>query len=882
MPDRDMAMTTTETFGALVRRHRLSAGLTQEALAERAGVSVRGLQLLERGHTMPRAETARLLADALALAGDVRALLFVSANPELTTPADAALSPARLQHPPLPPTLLIGREWEVAVACDLLRRPDARLLSLTGPGGVGKTRLAQAIGAAMAPAYTDGVAWVDLAPLVDPSLVAATIAHALGIVESEDRPVPKVLREAIADRNLLLILDNCEHVLPGMAIAGSLLAACPRLNVLTTSRSRLRLRGERDVPVHPLALPESDASPPLAGLAGVAAVRLFVERTQAVRPDFALTPENAPAVAGICRRLDGLPLAIELAAARARILTPGVLRDRLEQRLPLLNDGPRDAPERHRTMRDTIAWSYDLLSASEQSLFRRLAVFAGGFTLAAAEALAAIDPARHLPDLLEPLTVLVDHNLIQATDGGDDGPRFRMLETIREYGLARLGEVQEEEQDTRTAHAAYFSSLADRAEIGMQGAEQGSWLQRLEADHDNLRMALGWLSESTAVESALAMAGAIWFFRWIRGYYAESRVLLESLLAQPGENTVGRAKALNALGVVALSQGDTDRAIAAHEEALAIARALGDDWQTSFSLACLAAALLNRGELDRSEAAAAEGRALGERLGSNWLAQMGLSLLASVASYRGDVVRAEARFAESVAVGRVIGERWGVALSLDNLGWLALLRDDAREATAYFLESREMMMALGDRRDLPDVLAGLGRAAQQEGDLDRAAACLAESLVLARETGDQRGRAQALYLLGNVRWLQGDAEGARALIQDALTRYHSSGDLLHGSACVDALAVLAGARGDTTDAAVLAGGARTMETRGGGAVPAFERFDPGVAARPTREEDSPALAAAYKRGRAMAIEEIMAVALAAPGSITRNDASPLDIGAGSG
>src|SRR5918994_3389242 len=470
---------TESDFGGLLRRYRVAEGLTQEELAERAGVSTRGVSDLERGaHVLPRKDTLQLLLDALALAPADRATLVAAARRPVTTRARRE-SDDRPPGLPVPLTPLIGRDHAIEAVAALLAQPTIRLLPLTGPGGTGKTRLALAVAEQVAPAFPDGVVFVSLAPVADPALVAPTIAERLGARERADQTLRDALVTHLAGKRLLLVLDNFEHVLPAAPLVAELLGACPALRVLTTSRAALHLSGEHLYSVPPLALPDAGRLPPLEELGQTAAVRLFVDRARAVKSDFTLSEANIPAVVEIVHRLDGLPLALELVAARARALSPAALSVRLHRRFPLLTGGAPDLPERQRTLRDTIAWSYDLLRPSEQALFRRLGVFAGGFTLEAAEAVADLNASF---DVLEGMTSLLDTSLLQR-DEQDAEPRYTMLATIREFALERLTESGEE-STTRDRHAGFFLALVER---GDPEAGDPAWLDILEREHDNLR-----------------------------------------------------------------------------------------------------------------------------------------------------------------------------------------------------------------------------------------------------------------------------------------------------------------------------------------------------------------------------------------------------------
>lgn len=743
-----MTSVAPTTFADLLRRHRLVAGLTQEALAERAGLSARGIQDLERGaRTAPRAETVRMLADGLGLDDDARAALIVAANPELALPP-RLLPPQRRAALPVPPTPLIGREREVAEACALLRRPEQRLVTLAGPGGVGKTRLALAIAGELRGDFLDDVLWVELAPLQNAALVPEAVARALGIGDDGKALSAEALATALAERPTLLVLDNCEHVLAGMTLVGELLAASPRLTVLATSRARLRLRGERELPVLPLAVPAHGSAAPLAGVAGVAAVRLFVEQAQAVVPGFVLSEESATPVVEICRRLDGLPLALELAAARIRLLPPAALLERLERRLPLLHGGPRDLPARQQTMRDTIAWSYDLLSPDEQALFRRLAVFNGGFTLDAAEAVGGTGGSGET-GTLNLLASLVEQSLVRTREDAVEGVRFALLETIREFALELLV-ASGEEGAAREAHATWCLALATTAEPALAGPEQARWLDRLTSELDNLRGALGWAADMGDGAFGLRLAGALWPFWRIRGHVRDGRAWLERILALAGAvdaPPAERAKALAGLGSLATTMGDYADAEAWLMEALAIYQSWEDHRQVAATQQSLALAAQGQNRYDRAEGLFASSLALARTHGDDEVLVIALNGLAVAAQERADIEGATALYEECLAVARRVGAPRFVAIALGNLGNLADDRGDAERAVALYEESLAKYREIVDRRGTAMCLYSLGHQAIARDDDNQAGSLLAEALQIFVELGDRRAIAETLDLL---------------------------------------------------------------------------------------------------------------------------------------
>jgi predicted ATPase len=538
---------------------------------------------------------------------------------------------------PVQPTPLVGRVREVGVVCALMLRDEVRLVTLTGPGGIGKTRLGLQVAAELSESFADGVFFVDLTPLRHPSLVLPTIAQTLGIQEAPGQSLLERLVEGLRQKQLLLLLDNFEQVLSAAVQVADLLSACPRLNVLVTSRETLHVRAEHEFAVPPLALPDPRHLPELAALAQSEAVALFLERAQATKSDFQLTPTNARAIAEICTHLDGLPLAIELAATRIKLLPPQVLLARLGQGLAVLTSGARDVQARHQTLRHTITWSYDLLNAQEQRLFRRLAVFVGGCTLEAAEAVStAVDDTD--ADVLEGMASLLDKSLLQRTERDGEEPRFVMLEIIREYGLEVLAS-EREAQATRTAHAAYYLALAEQAEPELSGPQQLSWFERLEREHDNLRAALSWFleqdSERRRSELALRFSGALSRFWEIRGYVSEGRRWLERVLDESrGVRSAVRAKALVGAGALATLQDDFGQAEALCGEGLALYRELGDRRGSATALSCLGYATMMRSNYAAAHALLEEALALFREAGDTGSSVYALHRLASVLFFR--------------------------------------------------------------------------------------------------------------------------------------------------------------------------------------------------------------------------------------------------------
>ena len=640
---------------------------------------------------------------------------------------------------PVQPTPFIGREQPVADARRLLQRPETRVLTLMGPGGVGKTRLGLQIAADALQEFRDGAFFVPLAPILSADLVIATIAKTLGVQEAANRPILDGVKDYLRDRHLLLLLDNFEHVIAAAANLADLLGACPGVKTLVTSREALHLRGERQFVVPPMAVPDRSRLESVETLTAYESVRLFMERAQVAKLDFAISERNAYAVAEICGRLDGLPLAIELAAARVKVFSPQALLARLEHSLAVLTSGPRDLPVRQQTLRQAIAWSYDLLTPAEQVLYRRLAVFVGGHTLAAAEAVVGGRPAPL--DVLDGLVSLVDKSLLRQEAAATDGePRFRMLELIREYAVERLTEVGEADEFLRR-HADYFLAYTAAAEPGLIGASQGAWLDRIEREHDNLRAALHWFARHGAADGGLRLAAALRRFWRARGYLTEGRERIAELLLLPGarNRSVSRAKALHAAGWLASQQGDYAEARALFEESLAICREMSDARGSGWALVDLGFLTRYQGDYVAGRAILEEALTLLDPARDIEGMAAALGNLGMVARDQGDYDEAETRLEQSLVLWRDIGDRVGFGWTLTALGMVARAQGKGDLAARRLQGSLDVWHEVGDRQNTANVLNTLAALARDEGHYETSRRRLSESLEILEDIGDRRG-----------------------------------------------------------------------------------------------------------------------------------------------
>jgi len=734
-------------------------------------------------------------------------------------PGEGSLDTAK-HNLPAPRTSFVGRERQMVEVKRTLAM--TRLLSLTGAGGSGKTRLALEVARDLIGTYPDGVWLVELAPLVEGELVPETVAEILGVREQLGRSRLETLLDALRDKEMLLVLDNCEHLIDAAArLADVLLRSCPHVRVLATSREPLGVRGELGWPVPSLSAPSAQQSPTVEELESYESARLFADRASGKHPNFALTPENAQAVAQVCARLEGIPLAIELAAARIGVLSSEQISERLGHSLKLLAGSERNAEERHQTLRAALDWSFDLLGEPEQALFRRLSVFAGGFTLEAAESVGA-GGAIEEEDVLDLLSMLVEKSLVVAEESWERGARYRLLEPVRQYAREKLEEIGEAEA-VGCRHTGFFLALAEEAETELKGPRQAEWLDRLESEHDNLRAGLSWALERE-IDLGPQMASALCLFWYTRGYLSEGRRYLEMVARSDVVPAIVRAKALDGLGWIAEPQGDFGRARVAYEESLELYRNFNDK------------------------------RGVANALGD----------LGSLALDRGDYEQATSLLTESLTLHRELGSKEDVIGVLDSLGVLASAQGDREQSISFFSEALVLSRGTGNVRRNATSLGNLGVTILVHGDPEQATVLLEESLALFRDVGDSSNIAIGLMYSALAALTRGDHERVKALSEESLTLLQKGEDKQHIADCLEIMAGAAGEQGRAQRAARLWGAAEALREDIGVLLQPEDRkiLDPYLAsARSSLGEV--AWQATLAEGRAMMPEQAIEFALSA-------------------
>jgi predicted ATPase/transcriptional regulator with XRE-family HTH domain len=815
IPQKDNRVSGGTAFGAWLKQRRSALGLAQKELAERAGCSAVMIEKIESGERRPSSQVAEMLAECLNVPVDERRAFAEFARSHLPAYQLALLAETGGRAPwrtlfrrstnlPSPHNAFIGREKEVEAACALLRLPGVRLLSMTGPPGIGKTRLSLRVAEELMEDFEGNVFFVELAPVRDPDLVIPCIADALSLREAGGESLLQNLKRYLGDKRVLLVLDNFEQVVPAAHLVGDLLTSAPWLKVLVSSREILHIYGEYEfqVPALDLPLPNTKYLPAAERLMQYEAVRLFTERAVAVRPDFALTPENAPAVVEICTRLDRVPLAIELAAARARTLSPVEIVRRLDSNLELLTGGARDLPPRQRAIRSAIDWSYDLLVEEERQLFRCMSVFVSGCSQEAVEAVCNVE-ADLVIDVSEGMAALVDKSLVRREEANGE-TRYSMLETIREYAWWRLV-GRGEDGTVRRRYINYYVALAEQAKSAMKGPEQLAWLDRLELEHNNLRAVLRWTLDAGDAGTALELAGTLWRFWLTHGHLTEGRKwLLEALEAAEDTPHAVLANALNGAGNLACACGDFVAAQPLYERSLEIRRRQGDKAGIASSLNNLALTAHSRCDYARVKALHEESLVIKRELGDKWGIASSLGNLGILAADQGNYALARTLHEESLRLRREIGDRLGVALSLINLGIAVLAESlnqaepELREAQVpnlspaqdLFEESLTIRKELADRPGIAECLVRLGEVEHCRGNYDKADYLYQQSLEICRELGDKPGISNALLDAGHVDMRRGHARQAAVRFKESLAIRRQLNDT---RGIIESLAALAGA-----------------------------------------------------------------------------------------
>jgi predicted ATPase/Tfp pilus assembly protein PilF/DNA-binding XRE family transcriptional regulator len=861
------------SFGDLLRAYRAQRGFSQDDLADRTGLSVAAISALERGLTRwPYRDTVARLAVAMELSETERTALAAAGQRPVRIRSGPAVSTLEVSNSatttarsslPTPLTRLIGRAAELHRLQQLFSDGSSRLLTVSGPGGVGKTRLAIEAARRQQADFPDGVVFVSLATIQDALLLPTTLARAFDMPAHEGRGVMDGLTDFIGQRRLLLVLDNCEHLIDACADAVPvLLAACPGLTVLATSRMALRVRGEQVFLLQPLPLTGVPLGGPSDATEQSPAVALFVERARQANPDFVLDSRGLDDVAAICQRVDGLPLAIELAAAQSAYASPRALLARLTPSLPLLHGGAHDLPARQQTLRNTIDWSYSLLSEDSRRVFRRLAVCVGGCSVEAAAIVCGLESSDPLAVLFE-LENLVAASLLMAAQRSDVEPRFSMLETIRDFGLERLSESGDA-APTQANHLAWCLALAERAAPELSGPEQDRWLNLLDMEHANFQAALHYAQPLQEVGVRLAVA--LWWFWYTRGYLAVGRRWLEAAIAVEVGSAALRAWALHGAGMLAWRQGDYAQARAWHAESLALRQQLGDRQGIASSLENLGMVAWRQSEYAQARALHEQSLTLRRELGDARGTASSLYNVGAAMAEQGEYEAAEIVHRESLAIRQRLGDKQGVAGSLNALGMLAWDLGDYARAASLHAESLALVRDLGDRKGIANSLNNLGNIADERGTYDEAERLHQESLAIMRELGDRQGIAASLNNLGRIAHERGRYAEARGLLEESLMRSNDIGSKYQVAESLDGLAALATSLGDPWLAARLYGAAAGLRQAIGAPLAPRERPARERAVAALREQlGNRRFAEAWTGGEALSLDRAIAEALALAG-----------------